>query len=439
MNRNFLVLFVLLFAVPSGQSGFAQRVSPLHFGHWVQSNSQRTVSVLPETWTTKRNYNWDSGASDWELNNVTAATRNAQDQLVTEVILNPGPTSLDSSLRYLYTYAVVGEPWTERLDQTWNGAGWDDNMRQIHAYDSQGNKTIDLELIWTGGAWDTLTGTRFNFTYNTSNLITEVIEENWDSQSNLFEPVLRERYTYSLLNEPDSVWTDVFNLGSFVPSGRLLDITWNDFSAGEPAGYFRQTFNNGFWANIDRFNWTYGANGSYEQINLEWINSAWTIVGKYDVVYDAQERLTSFERFDFANNAYVFSTGSQYEIMYASDLQPTEIIRLTAASDSIYTNIEKDEFTAIVGRPSPFQQYAGLSIFPNPFQDQLNIQIVDLPSENLHLKIYDQMGRLAFRSKWRTGSGNDTHSLELPELSPGLYLYILQGETGVNSGSLIKK
>lgn len=439
MNRFLLVLLLAIVLYPGSGSLFAQQASPHGLNHLKDQSVQRVMATTAETWNEKRNYNWTSSSANWELNNVTHATRNVQDQIETEIVLTPGPLGLDSSLRYIYTYVVIGEPWTERLDQVWNGAGWEDNTRQIHNYDTQGNLILDLELLWTGGAWDTVSGARFLYTYNGNNDPTEVINENWDAQNEVFEPLSRDRYSYNSAGVPDTAWTDAYNQGNFVPSSRLLDLTWNDFDAGQPAGYYRQFFNNGFWANGNRFTWTYGANGSYEQINLEWINSAWTIIGKYNVDIDAQDRLTSFERFDFVNNAYIFQTGAQFQITYDGNFQPTEIIRLVAATDSIYDNMEKDEFTAIVGRSPSYQPYQGLSLYPNPFENTLDLELSDIKAEDLHFELFDMMGRKVFERQWRTGSGRVLQHFNLPELRSGVYSFRLSGETGVSSGQLLRR
>ncbi len=437
MNRYLLVLSSILVFASLPFHSSAQQASPLHFGDWMHATSQRLATTPAETWSEKRNYFWGSAGGTWELRNLTAVTRNTQNQVLTEVILTPGPSGLDSNVKYVYTYPIAGEPWTERLDQVWNGAGWDDNYRQLHAYDAQGNQVIDLELLWTGGAWDTVSGARLSYTYNGNNLLTEVINENWDAQNEVFEPISRQRLAYNSNNEPDTVWTDAYNLGSFVPASRLLDITWNDFNSGQPSGYYRQLFNAGFWANFDRYTWTYGPNGSYQQINLDWASSAWTIIGKQEVAYDAQERLTAFERFDFTNNAYVFTGGSRYQISDDADNQPTEIIRLVAGSDSIYNNIEKDEFTSIVSQTPAYQVYHDLSLFPNPFDKTLNLMLSGIAPEDLQFEVFDQLGRTVFVTQWRSRPGSITRTFELPDLKPGVYFYRLQGDNGMNSGTLL--
>ena len=429
---------ILLFLVCLPQLGSAQAPSPLGDRPWLHRAQARVTTTPAEIWLQRNNYRWDTGAQDWALDKVYVVERNGQEQIVEEVVLTPGQNGLDSSLKYTYTYPIQGQPWTERLDQFWNGSGWEDNLRQLHSYDAQGNQTIDLEVQWTGGSWDTVGGAQFEYTYNLNNQAIELRNNNWDPMGNGFEPISRERYSYDSSNEPDTVWIDSWNGTTYVQSIRWLDINWNDYSAGQPAGYFVQIFNNGFWANWTRFNWVYGANGSYEQTDLSWINSAWVIMTRRVIDFDAQERLTLNETYNFTNNVYEFVAGSKFNILYNTDDQPLEIVRQTASADSIYLNSEKDEYDQIVSRSPAQLTDDQVKVFPNPFQDRLQLQFQDLKPQNWTFTLMDQTGKLVYSQTLANRTSFSSLELQIPQLPKGIYLYQLIGQEGISRGKLIK-
>ncbi len=77
---------------------------------------------------------------------------------------------------------------------------------------------------------------------------------------------------------------------------------------------------------------------------------------------------------------------------------------------------------------------SNLLVWPNPAQDVLNVE-TDSPMEEI--RVYDQLGSLAFRYQMSAVSGFE--QINISSLNPGLYFLVVKAEKGVVTKKVIKQ
>ena len=82
---------------------------------------------------------------------------------------------------------------------------------------------------------------------------------------------------------------------------------------------------------------------------------------------------------------------------------------------------------------------ANLSLYPNPFSEQLTAQFYSSKEEYLNVYLFDAMGKLIYESKYPTIVGNNVVELNGLELPSGYYHFLIQNETERVSKSIIKE
>jgi hypothetical protein len=82
---------------------------------------------------------------------------------------------------------------------------------------------------------------------------------------------------------------------------------------------------------------------------------------------------------------------------------------------------------------------ANLSVYPNPFSEQLTAQFYSSKEEYLNVYLFDAMGKLVYESKYPAITGNNIIELNGLGLPSGYYHFLIQNETERVSKSIIKE
>ncbi len=82
---------------------------------------------------------------------------------------------------------------------------------------------------------------------------------------------------------------------------------------------------------------------------------------------------------------------------------------------------------------------ANLSLYPNPFSEQLTAQFYSSKEEYLNVYLFDAMGKLIYESKYPAITGNNIIELNGLELPSGYYHFLIQNETERVSKSIIRE
>ncbi|MEM1318765.1 MAG: choice-of-anchor V domain-containing protein [Bacteroidota bacterium] len=88
---------------------------------------------------------------------------------------------------------------------------------------------------------------------------------------------------------------------------------------------------------------------------------------------------------------------------------------------------------------SELEQQVDLTLFPNPVQDQLFLNINSQISGNYQLNIVDQRGRMLHAESLRLRSGESRFEVNIPPLHSGYYFLQVKGEKGSLSRPMIKR
>jgi hypothetical protein len=82
-------------------------------------------------------------------------------------------------------------------------------------------------------------------------------------------------------------------------------------------------------------------------------------------------------------------------------------------------------------------EFQDVSIFPNPFNDIISIDLKLLNLDNVTLKVFDLQGKLVFFEKTRT---YDTNNIDLSFLNNGIYLLkVEKGNINILSKTILKE
>jgi len=86
--------------------------------------------------------------------------------------------------------------------------------------------------------------------------------------------------------------------------------------------------------------------------------------------------------------------------------------------------IEEETLNSVL---TPNREKASLKVLPNPVQETLNLQIKSLVSGQYNIKIIDAMGRVASSTPTNVQLGQQIASVDVNDLTPGLYIVQLCG------------
>ena len=159
-------------------------------------------------------------------------------------------------------------------------------------YDAQGNETL-LETIFTDNGAISY-GERFELTYNPQNLVTEILEKRYDSNSQTWELNKKNLVTYNVQNQIEEIMVyDYDDVNANWDEETKYIFQYNTDNLLD--NYIKQIYNNGNWEDHFKREITYTASGEYSVIkDYEWENAQWNAIRETDFQYDAAGLLTSY-------------------------------------------------------------------------------------------------------------------------------------------------
>ncbi len=84
------------------------------------------------------------------------------------------------------------------------------------------------------------------------------------------------------------------------------------------------------------------------------------------------------------------------------------------------------------------RDYANLSVYPNPVQNELNLEITSRNTGNYSLRFLDVSGQIVRNEQIFINSGNNKKVFEVSELNKGFYIIQLCGEQHIASTEMLK-
>jgi hypothetical protein len=129
----------------------------------------------------------------------------------------------------------------------------------------------------------------------------------------------------------------------------------------------------------------------------------------------------------------VYNVSSAFNATYCYTLR-------ASISASTFVRESGEEVTSFENAEIPAQAtLANLSLYPNPFSEQLTAQFYSSKEEYLNVYLFDAMGKMIYESKYPAISGNNVIELNGLDLPNGYYHFLIQNETERVSKSIIKE
>lgn len=294
------------------------------------------------------NQNWDTISKD--IITYKSGTNLASEIIVKDYTGNNTFTNYNS--RNIKNYDQFNNLILD-INEYWNSMNntWEPTDKVIYEFDFKNNKTLEVNMSWNPptNRWDTISGLRTTYSYNTNgDIITEVeenfnyINDNWEPSNKevrdynsdgfwvstisqlyngtAWENMFKDEYSVNLNGE----WTEVvyyyWNEGNWESFGyKLNDITWYNFADLKYSGYIIQAFNGVFYANEEKYTWTYHSNGDYLlELHETWNGAAWENSSRIYNAYDSNDNITDSLQQEWNGSSWIMGSYG-YKIAYTYD------------------------------------------------------------------------------------------------------------------------
>jgi hypothetical protein len=334
----------------------------------------------------------------------------------------------------------------ESLVQIKEGDNWVNYERLLTEYLDDMMETKSVSESWNGSAWVLDYGTQYEYTLD-GNQISVIIITIFDKETGQWINSSRVTHTYSggdgqvsgSISDmwKDGTWEAVYktryewegdNLSIMYMSG-WVDGAWEESSKmvyeyGENQSTTLTMYSNpgdGSWAPAQRFFDNYDSHGNTVLSTIEFYTTQWDMLSgtKCFLTYnggDVTERITQSYGF--------FEPGNEEE---------------TFTSD--WKNILKEEFKEFASLSTdPLLLFSEtVEHYPNPAKETMVLKLSNLKNNTLSINVLNAAGQVSLSEKVYVPIDEFRHTLNLNELSSGLFVIIVKDESGrvVSSSRLI--
>lgn len=335
---------------------------------------------------------------------------------------------------------------TEQIEQVWAGNGQYTNvLRTLYTYDAQGAQTSFLFDEWTGSAWQTDYGYRTTTTYNAANVLTQEVSELLIQGT--WEPGFRTTYTVDANNQ----WTEIVeeqwneNTGVYEKQTRSRNIVWQDWTKRQPASYEEQAWDEttAAWEDEARYTLSFQPNGSFVQIGQEYDGTAWLNDERYTVTYDAFGNLTLQQEDDWNGTAWEIEDASRRLLSYTATNQLRRVVdQVYDTDDNRYENASLTTFGSFLtlGTRRATGLEAAAQLYPNPTIGNATLTLTGLPTqESIPTDVVNQLGQVVRHLTLRPVQGAIQQTLPLADLPSGIYTVRLNTSLGTVAKRITKQ
>jgi Secretion system C-terminal sorting domain len=289
--------------------------------------------------------------------------------------------------RLTQTFDIHGNPLIQLTEQ-WQTNAWVNSLKETYTYDANGNMLTDLQQGWQTNAW--VNWYIYTYTYDANgNCLTELTEQ-W--QTNAWVNHFRVTFTYDA-------------------NGNLLT-------------FLEEEWQTNAWVNYWRFTYTYDANGNrLTELDETWQTNAWVNDYRNTYTYDANgNSITGKDDAWQSGNwepgmgyLYLYSQKQYLYWLYNIYRYEAHYITITGIADIQATN-------------------SNLSVFPNPANDKITIEISGKTNES-NLAIVNIEGQELIKQK----ISNRKIQIDISNLPSGVYFVRLTNDKTVEVGKFIKQ
>jgi hypothetical protein len=347
---------------------------------------------------------------------------------------------LEPLYNYVYAYDGLGRK-TDKIQQIWNGTGYDNQVRESWTYDSRGADSLLFQYQWVftpfGYAWDTMGGSRFVHIYTPTGDVATQEHSIWTptTSGSYWENFSKTEYSFSPALEWDTVVFYNNASGNWAAHSRWVDLAWHDYTQRQAASYIVQTSSGG-WTDLQRITCSY--NGLDSDCIFEGYSGAWDTTGREYRLYDAGSHLTKREKWQRQNNLWSVENGDVHLYTYDSLGRHIETVDQYWDPTVGYLNANRYVYGSFfVGLENAVMLSLDARVYPNPLAagDRLHIVLETRPGP-VTFTLHDLQGRLRLQCQAAyTGA-----EIEVPisqTLEQGQYIYEIRTREGRAQGKVM--
>jgi hypothetical protein len=415
---------------------------------------------------------WDV-TTIWMADYDKVVSYNSNGKILTEIMMDANTG--DTTERTVYTYDNQGRE-TQALNQNWINGGWENNWRHIYTYDMNDNLDVYLYQLWQGGSWVTNSGYKHVYTYNANNQITQEIIQFWDLNINNWRNDDRYVYAYDAngylyeqiyqwWNNVTLVWNSVYKYiftlngtgviteiliqswdnpnSVWVNNYKYIDFVWHIWNGWlndpEFESFTVLLWSNGIWENYFKISTTYDAYGGYVQITQQYSGGNWVNSTRYSVNFDTHSNFIGYTYEYWLNNVWVIDFGNKNLLTYNGN----DVIQCINQNYDhimmVWVNSWKElysDFMYTQGIASGSSTQAGISLFPNPAGETLNIRVDEYGMDIQSIEIVSINGQVVYQMQINA-PGQKEMQINVAGLKDGVYFVKLQDGSGIKVGKVI--
>ena len=283
---------------------------------------------------------------------------------------------------------------------------------------------------------------KYEYVYNTSSLLTEYLEQEWDTLSSAWEYQSKHENICDIQGNKTenieyrytgTIWQKAYK-EAFTHNGQNLLIeqnrhTWDTLSSTWIPSKYKYTFQ-------------YNINGSMaESQEFKWIDSTSTWDTTYRLIHTRNENYTAQ---DIVLPIHSYFFGYYYESPICvhpyhernvmnflfNDMLLKDETKRWMPNDTLWKTIDEFIYYYSDHEASINQnEKKTISVFPNPAKDWISIQINN-NADLLHFSLFDISGRKIMDVQ------PTTSTISLENINSGIYLYRIETEEGFFSGKI---
>ncbi len=332
--------------------------------------------------------------------------------------------------KLIYTYDAAFRVTSETY-QAWNGAVWENSAKSIFAYDANGNILSEINLSWNNGAsaWDSTE--KYEYDYDAQQKVTSFLYRTWSGAG--WENSYRTTYTNSngrRMSEVEEFWnTAVWE------KDNKTDYVYN--ASGNRTSDIYSIWNGAAWDNDEKYLFDYDASDRViSVIDQMWDGTNWTYNSKIEYSYTGSN-LTESIIFDWVVSTFENETKYDYTynsfnqvLTYVSQTWNGTTWQPTNADGKVNFHYETFEDNTGIAQALGEENF---SIFPNPAQDVLNIQMKNKLADKV--QVIDMLGKVVFETKSKSIALNIT--IPTNQLADGVYYLKIQSGAQMGSKSFV--
>lgn len=412
--------------------------------------------------------------------------------------------------KYINRYEANGNI-TNREKYYWDYENWAGTYRDSTTYDAAGNIIEEFQYEWNVelNGWDevskfeyiynengdlattnhyeyTVLVSKANYTFDVNNLPTELIEENWDTDNEIWKNSQKNTFTYNannlLAQEYEMYWEEEWvNSFLYTYTYESADVlinkhcqTWNNEAwehyseqtweyddsqrlvyqfydhpytndekwqyayneNGLPTLRLYQYFNesDSIWVDDYRYEWEYDANENityYLDFYTEYGEIAYIYGSKHNNTYDANNLLITKDAYGYDPYSLAWNHEAFYTYTYDDNENVAEVL-----CDYVYSYMEDTRevyyfsIHEVVQAIGDNNFNSEISVYPNPTTNVLKFNNI---SENADISIYDLSGKQIVNQK------NIDNQININYLKSGIYTIRIVDNSVTQTAKFVKQ